>query len=266
MLQLDPRAVVEGRVVSRDGPVADIAIHVGFWSTPWWGSARTRDDGSFSIEHAPVGLTLARVDGHAVLSPKTLRVPEEGLSGILVEVEAQAQLRVTVLKDRVPVPGATVLIRSTLAGQTGRTEPDGVATFKGVAESTYQVTAEHEHDFAVRDGVRVAKGKVVDVTVELRPGRDLAGKVIDEQGGAVDGALVAFGLSIGETRASASRSCRCSCTASSRGSICSTSPRRRCRRSVSSRSCGSSMSSPRPATPSSSSRRIRRSCSVTPTP
>jgi hypothetical protein len=70
--------------------VKGATVNFGFWTAVEWGSgATTRDDGSFSIDDVPVGPVLVRVDDCGIENPKTLRIPEDGLSRIVVSVEAK---------------------------------------------------------------------------------------------------------------------------------------------------------------------------------
>ena len=155
---------------------------------------RTGDDGAFTIDDAPIGNLLVKVDDHDVEGPKTLRVPEGGLADVTIHVATRGQLLVTVMRQGTPVSDATVFLRGTLASDTKLTNAAGVATFRGLGEPTYRVFTEHDNDFAVAERVAVDRAKPANVSLELTAGRQIAGRVVDEQGRAVDGARVSFAL------------------------------------------------------------------------
>jgi Carboxypeptidase regulatory-like domain len=192
---IDTRARVHGRVVSAAGPIARNGINLGFSATFEWGTAvRTGEDGSFTIEDAPIGNVFVKVDDHDVEAPKTLRVPEGGLADVTVRVLPRAQVLVTVTRQGAPVSDATVFLRGTNASDTKSTNAAGIATFRGLGETTYRVFTEHENDFAVLERVDVSRDIPTKITLELTAGRQIAGKVVDEQGRPVDGARVSFAL------------------------------------------------------------------------
>lgn len=199
---IDARARVHGRIVSREGPVARQGVNLGFSATSEWGtSVRTAEDGSFTIDDAPIGNVLVKVDECEVESPKTLTVPEHGVGDVTVRVAPKAQLLVTVMRSGEPVSDATVFLRGAVASDTKTTNATGIATFKGLAESTYRIVTEHESDFAVRENVHVApdsQGAATKISLELTAGRQVAGRVVDEQGRPLDGARVSFAM-VGST-------------------------------------------------------------------
>ena len=192
---IDTRARVHGHIVSPAGPVARNAVNLGFNATSEWGTAvRTGDDGAFTIEDAPIGNLLVKVDDHDVEAPKTLRVPEGGLADVTIRVATRGQLLVTVTRQGSPVSDATVFLRGAVASDTKFTNAAGVATFRGLGEPTYRVFTEHENDFAVMERVPVDRDTPAKVSLELTAGRQIAGRVVDEQGRPVDGARVSFAL------------------------------------------------------------------------
>ena len=192
---IDARARVHGHIVSPSRPVARKGIRLGFASTSEWGtSVRTGDDGSFTIDDAPIGNVLVTIDDHDVEAPRTLRVLEGGIADVTVHVAAKAQALVTVTRQGAPVTDATVFLRGPNGSDSKATNAAGIATFRGLAESTYRVFAEHDNDFAVIDRVEVSRDAPVKISLELTPGCQVAGRVVDEHGQPVDGARVSFAL------------------------------------------------------------------------
>ncbi|MBX3191841.1 MAG: carboxypeptidase regulatory-like domain-containing protein, partial [Labilithrix sp.] len=190
---LDARVAVRGRVVSKDGPVAGATVNVGYSSTFEWATAvRSNQAGEIAIDDAPVGNLVVNVDDHEVEAPKTLSVPETGVEGVTIQVAAKGEVEIAVTRKGAPVSDAIVHLRGTLSSDTRPTSGSGVARFRGLADGTYRVVAEHDDDFAVAERLEVSRAQPVKTSLELTEGRQVAGRVIDERGDPVDGARVTF--------------------------------------------------------------------------
>lgn len=198
-LLLDSRTRVSGRVIAKGNPVRGAFVSLGFWGTHEWSSrAKTKEDGTFAIEDAPIGPTYVAVDTYDVESPKSLRVPTTGLTNVEINVATKEELRATVLRKGTPVKNAVVYVRSTIASDSARTGANGIASVNGLAAGAYRVVAEEGNDFSVKEGVAVTLGETSSVTLELEGGRQIEGTVVDENGASIDGARVSFVL-VGST-------------------------------------------------------------------
>lgn len=190
---LEARARVRGRVVSREGPVAGATVAFGFSATfEWATSVRTEADGAFVVDDAPVGSVLVKIDDWEVEAPKTLRVASAGLDDVTIQVARKGEIVVAVTRRGAPVADAAVSVRSANASTSRTTNAAGEATFRGLADGPARVLAEDDGDFAVQENVQIARDTPARIALELTQGRTVAGRVVDEQGRAVDGARVAF--------------------------------------------------------------------------
>jgi hypothetical protein len=192
-LAIDTRVHVRGVLLMNGAPVPRATVNVGFSATFEWATAtRTDASGAFTIDDAPFGNLFVKVDDYEVESPRNLLVPETGVDAVVIVVSPKGRLEVTVTRRGEPVSDASVQLRGMLSTESSTTTSEGIATFRGLADGTYRIAAEHDSDFAVMEGIDVSRARPASVSLELAAGRQVTGHVVDELGQPVDGARVAF--------------------------------------------------------------------------
>ena len=193
VVPVDARARVTGVVRERRTPVAGARVRIYLSATEQSSAdCTTAPDGTFVLEDVPVGTANVSVFQHEVLSPETLQIPEEGLTGLEVRVQSQAELEVTVLRAGRPVQGARVRATSPGDHVSARSDGRGVATLEGLRGERYRVLAEHDGAFAIAENVVVARDERATLSLELAPGIAIEGVVIDTARRAIDGARVSL--------------------------------------------------------------------------
>jgi len=180
-LKMDAGTTLRGRVVGSDGkPVANATVLVGGWPM-----AKSGDDGSFTIAHAPASWRELRAETKTDLAVATrgnnasytLRLrPGTKLTGVVRDA-----------KSRVPVAGMMISIR----GEGAITDNAGAFTIAPILPGRYPFSAAHPL-YQVEGGMA---GVVVPAagskeTIAATPLPLLSGTVIDEARKPVAGATV----------------------------------------------------------------------------
>jgi protocatechuate 3,4-dioxygenase beta subunit len=192
-----PVALVVGQVLRGTVTLADrrtlagaaLVRFEGRTQTTRW--VETRGDGSFLLEGAPREAGSLVADGGArgrasfVLSPGSTEpvaivlAPTSTLSGRVVDAA-----------DARPLPGVRIVARGDGGQFLARSGPDGRYAIRGLSPRTYRLTAEDDRFVPWSRAVRIAAGQPETQDVPLTRGATLAGRVVDEEGRPVEGALV----------------------------------------------------------------------------
>ncbi|MEZ4365857.1 MAG: carboxypeptidase-like regulatory domain-containing protein [Kofleriaceae bacterium] len=190
LIDRDPEGPLrlEGQVLDGDdAPVGDAEVVLS--SNPPR-TARTEADGSFAFDKlvarvyrvsARAGeLTGGPVPGTPSGEPVVIRLRQGAVVVVHVADEAGAA-----------VAGHQVELRATV-DQVATTNDAGVATFRGVGAGWSVVTAAPQGGFAAASTTAVvgAGGASIDVTLVLRRGAAISGRVLDEAGKPIAGARV----------------------------------------------------------------------------
>jgi hypothetical protein len=184
------RLLVEGQVLGDDDlPVGGAEVWI---STVPPRSATTEADGGFSFDRLlPREYSLSARRDDAIGGPVRVAIGP-GAEPVVIRLREGARLnvRVTAEVDGGAVEGAAVELRE-LGTPTAVTGKDGVATFRGLGAGWSVVTA-RAAGFAPRSALASigGPGSHQDVTVALRRGAAIAGKVVDEAGAPVKAAYV----------------------------------------------------------------------------
>jgi|JI10StandDraft_1071094.scaffolds.fasta_scaffold12875_5 uncharacterized GH25 family protein len=180
---------LEGLVLTADEqPVAGATVSIS--SNPPR-TATTQTDGSFAFDKL-VGrpYTLVARAAAGVAGPITTKA--SAATGVVVlHLRAAGAVVVTVVDGKSqPVAGAEVELRG-LDRQGAATGADGVARFTPVVPGPYDVAA-HARGYAPAFAFRPVTPGQVEVTMVLRPGAPVSGKVVDARGTPVAGARVIY--------------------------------------------------------------------------
>ncbi len=213
-----PRAIVRGRLIDGSGrPRVGIAVRITSWSLP---DATDRDDIEFvSGGRAPVQRPTAWTDADggfrlplAVDRCGEITLPDVGLVfaekapraigkagdqdlGDIVVDRASTLQGMVVDQDGEPV--ARVEVRATtgespiLTRSTARTAADGTFTLGGLRAGTWTLRTSSDRFLPAIERFTLAREeRRANLIVQLRPGRAVAGRVVDDRGVPVEGMRV----------------------------------------------------------------------------
>ncbi len=184
--------VLRGTVTLADRrtPAAGALVRFeGRTQTTRWLEARP--DGTFLVDGAPREAGSLVADGgdrgraSAVLAPAA----SEPLAIALAPTATLAG-RVVDAADGKPLPGVRLVARSEDGALVARSGADGRYSMRGLSTRAYRVAAEDDRFVPWSRTVRVAAGQSETQDVPLTRGATLAGRVVDEEGRPIEGALV----------------------------------------------------------------------------
>lgn len=219
-LRVAPAGRLTGRVETPAGAsVAGAEVHLDVPLDPLLISRQGRrirgalvetdDQGRFSFERAPPGSLILRVDatGHPETTERVELVPFETVD-VTVVLDQGYELRGRVVDERdEPIPAASVRVAATVialsAAQRGEfsdherkatTGEDGRFVVVGLPEGQFDVIARSDrYALGKTRHVKVpGDGSAAEVTVVLRGGQTIAGRVVDADGEGVPRAEVGF--------------------------------------------------------------------------
>jgi protocatechuate 3,4-dioxygenase beta subunit len=206
-------ARIEGRVLDRatQQPVTDFAVGLPprtqrpFEVGPRQEKTIHSDDGSFAIDNVPPGLVdlSVRASGYVTGSRGEINT-EDGktVSGIDIQLDRGATISGRVSAGGTAVAGAEV--RQAAMGMPSMTrvitDADGQYKLESIPEGNRLIEFLKAGFITVQKPVEAKAGKDVRLDVELDPGHELRGRVVDRSGRGVAGALIAA-TSAGERRA-----------------------------------------------------------------
>jgi uncharacterized GH25 family protein len=181
---------LEGQVLDeQDQPVKGADVWLS--STPSR-SAKSDDDGTFTFDKLvsrsyAVSARAGDLVGGPVLQQLTSQSPP-----VVIRLRKGVTLTVHVVTDgdAAPIEGATVELRDKVE-QTATTDAGGVAIFAGVSPGWAQVVANAPGYAAGDAGTLISGGAVgVELTLLMRRGAAVSGRVVDEKGDPVMDAYV----------------------------------------------------------------------------
>jgi len=187
------KLLLEGQVLGDDDqPVGGAEVWI---STAPPRSVRTEPDGGFSFDKLlPREYSLTAHADDATGGPVRVRMgPTVEPVVIRLREGATLKVRVTSESNGAPLAGATVDVKE-LGSPTRTTGADGIATFKGLGNGWSVVTA-RASGFATSSTIATVggPGTTQEISIVLRQGAALAGRVVDETGKPVAGAYVTLG-------------------------------------------------------------------------
>lgn len=201
---VEPVSTVEGTVVDRASraPLSGVAIELKrttAGSLPLSApplETTSRNDGSFTLDHVPSGNYTASAMT-ARMRPDKLKVSvvvdRSDVAGVVVELDRGASITGRVLHAGKPVDGADV----STDGANAVSDADGRFVLSGLEPGNHAIYAESQREGAFTRGptVSVAKGEQRDgVELALDLNGSIAGRVIDQDGAPVGGAMLRFSL------------------------------------------------------------------------
>jgi protocatechuate 3,4-dioxygenase beta subunit len=188
---LGPAAVRTGAVRRVDGRTPATGVLVRFEGkavTRWF---ETGADGGFTISDAPAAPGRVVAEG-AALGRGEARVAASSPAPLVIVLDPPTRIagRVVNAKTLQPVPRVRIEARAQGRAAVARSGPDGRYVLEALAPGTYRVSAD-EPRFAryVRQDVRVRLGQTRAVDLPLTLAATLVGRVVDEEGRPVAGAV-----------------------------------------------------------------------------
>jgi protocatechuate 3,4-dioxygenase beta subunit len=199
-------ARIEGRILDRatQQPVADFSLLLPARNTPgvisgmssFAGGAPTHsDDGSYALDNVPPGNVQLQVSaqGYVAGSRNNITV-EDGktVSGIDIQLDRGAAVSGRVTSSGNPVAGAQVRVAFQRSPNFNNvtSDADGLYRMDGLGEGDHTVEFQKAGFIILQKPVVIAAGKDIHLDVELDPGHELRGRVVDRSGQGVVGAYV----------------------------------------------------------------------------
>ncbi len=198
---LVPPSRVAGRVISADGrPAARARVVLAGPEDPALGSEMvteyedvTDDLGRFDFPSVAPGFARLQVTppGEAPVQRAVTVAPGNDLTGLEIVLAAARELRVRVVSDDgKPVPSARIAWSGeTVEHAEVRADADGAATLRVSGGTTLRIGVWDSPELIPPDE-RVVGEEETDVTVTVTRGEIVSGRVVDETGTGVVGALV----------------------------------------------------------------------------
>ena len=189
-------ALVSGVVLRSDGKAPAVGALVRFEAqgleTPWVESGA---DGRFELADLPSHAGTVVVEageaglGEAATGP--LPLPAGRTLSIRLAPPPTLQGRAVDLATRAPVPRARLTVEDGAHIRTTRSGPDGRYEVRGLLpQRPYRLRADDpRYAPYVRDRILLATAETLQADVPLRPGATLSGRVVDEGGRPIAGAL-----------------------------------------------------------------------------
>jgi hypothetical protein len=200
-------ARIEGRIIDRatQQPVTDFALALPSRNQRQFQFANTEktihaDDGHYAIDNVPPGAVdvYVRAAGY-VRGSRGDVVAEDGktVTGIDIQLDRGATISGRVTAAGAPVAGVDVRPESqrmpqisTSAPAGANTDADGLYKLDGVAEGDRLIQFNKAGFISAQKPVEVKAGADVRLDVELDPGHELRGRVVDRSGRGVAGVYV----------------------------------------------------------------------------
>lgn len=206
-------ARIEGRVLDRatQQPVTDFSIGLPsrsqrqFNLKPQAEKSFHADDGTYAFDNVPPGAVdlVVRAAGYVSGSRGDITA-EDGktVTGIDIQLDRGATISGRVTSGGSPVAGADVrpasqrgpqMMSQQLAagGTSTTTDGDGLYKLDGVAEGDRLIEFHRQGFVTAQKPVEVKAGKDVQLDVELDPGKEMHGRVVDHSGRGIAGAYIA---------------------------------------------------------------------------
>ena len=189
---VDPAGTLrlEGQVLGDgDAPVAGAEVWLS--SSPPR-TAKTDADGSFMFDKLVARQYAVSARADELTGGPVVQQLTATSAPVVIRMRKGATVTVHVVSaaDGTPIAGAAVELREA-PEQTARTDDKGLATFKGVPRGWTVVAAKHESWAPAESAALVGSGAVlVDVTILMKKGAAVAGRVVDDAGAPVAGARV----------------------------------------------------------------------------
>ena len=201
------RLLLEGQVLGGDDqPVGGAEVWI---STQPPRSTKSEEDGSFQFDKLlPREYALYARDGDQSGGPVMVQMgPKTEPLVIRLREGAALTVRVTAEADGAPVSGAEVELRE-MGSPKRTTDAQGVATFRGLPQGWSLVVVRASGYASASTAATVgAPGSTQEVSIALRKGAPVSGKVVDEAGQPIAGAYVTmresgsmFGLDVDAAR------------------------------------------------------------------
>ncbi len=197
---LSDRARLDGRVMASGKPVAGARVFASaIGASTGSRTGVSQLDGSFALEEVPLGKVKISAPPYEVIAPAVVEVDRPEVSGVVIEVAPMASIGGRVTRGGQPVVGATVQATAgdvqTVSGAGGRYE------LRGLRPGTYTVHAEADGSASPPEAVAVKAGEQrADVDLELASRGRIAGTLVDQDGGPVREAIVAWTAQAGDSR------------------------------------------------------------------
>jgi len=196
------RGKVRGRVLKPDGsPCSGAEVEVVSIGHNWSGVARTDRDGYFYIDGVPPGklFIVADLKEHPRAYSRNLWLPPGGEVTDTLSIARSITLvgKVLTKKTNLPIGNAEVTVRKVHLSEPDAvvtTDASGDFTIKGLSRGEYYIEVSAD-GYVQEEKIPVSwilKDAVTNICIFMEPAARITGKVRDEKGRPVSGAVVSF--------------------------------------------------------------------------
>lgn len=187
-IRLEAGATLRGVVMADGKPVAGAHVRsdvLGRGFLPM--STVSQADGSFVLEQVPLGEQRFSAFPYEVVKPATFRVTEREHAGIVIEVEPLGAIVGRVVRNRLPVADARVVISGPNEGDLPmvRSDADGRFEVRGLWAGPWTLYASDEAAGAFGRApktIHITAGNTEEVTIDLPYSASVTGTVVDQHG------------------------------------------------------------------------------------
>lgn len=194
-IRLEAGSTLRGRVVDGDKPIsgARVAVISSALVAPDANTqAVTQADGTFVIAGVARGDVRFTAFPYEVKSPETFHVSKADHSGITIEVSARGSITGTAVRNKKPVPMASIYVSGPNDDELGDVTADANGRFAvhGLRPGPWRVDASDDSigAFGRAPGTVIIEGnETKDVTIDIPFAASISGRVIDQTGAPVGG-------------------------------------------------------------------------------
>lgn len=199
-------ARIEGRVLDRatQQPISDFSLLLPARNTPGVISAMSSmaggppihaDDGHYALDNVPPGVLQLTASARGYVSGSRSDITAEDgktVSGIDFQLDRGAKVSGRVTAAGASVSGVQVRLAFQRSPNFNNTtsDADGFYTMDGLAEGDHTLEFQKTGFIVLQKPVVIASGKDLQLDVELDPGHELRGRVVDRSGQGVAAANV----------------------------------------------------------------------------
>lgn len=194
-LRLEAGSTLRGRVVDGTTPVAGARV-VALDGVSVVASAVSQDDGAFELAGVPRTELQFTAYPYEVTKPTSFRVTQAEHDGIELSVEARGTIRGLVVRNKKPLPNASLFISGPNDRELGdiRSDANGRFEVRGLRPGPWSLYAGDDRKGAFGRGetVHLARGATAEITIDVAYSAAIAGRVVDQNGAPVAGVTVMF--------------------------------------------------------------------------
>lgn len=195
-LRLEAGSTIRGTVADHGKPVAGARVGA-FDGLRTTATAVSQVDGAYVLAGVPRGEVRFTAMPYDVVAPKAFQVARSVHDGVAIEVESLGSIVGNVVRNKQPVPGATIDIHGPNERDLEPVYADARGHFElhGLQPGPWAIAASEDRAGAFggpKDPIQLARGQTAEVTLDLTWAASISGRVVDQNGAPVPGVSVLF--------------------------------------------------------------------------